>query len=417
MQAKPNHKHNPDNAVGSVITGTTGFVGGELLIKLLRDTSRSLICPVRADSQRAAQERGKERLVVLVGEADASHYADRITWLRGDIEERHLGWGDEQWNDIAQRTHEIYHCAASVSFDLPLDQAHRINVVGTQHVFELAAAAVTHHNDFRRFHHVSTAYVAGRTSGNVNSDFLPSDRAKNFRNTYERTKARAERFLRNNASHRVPVSIHRPSIIAGNSKTGRTTNWNVMYVPMKMVARGVLPAFTYGGRQLVDAVAVDFLVEAMVAFSQLDSKPLESHHLTAGPTAITTTDVIRQTAEQAKLRDKLKPSDTKMLGPLQWRILMAGIAAASRLPASRLPKRVGRVRTKARVAQRCMDGCSVYLAYANVNVSFDATHDHKVLRVFGIEMPAGPDYLDTILDYALATNFGKDVAAAQVAAA
>lgn len=400
-----------NNYVGTVVTGATGFVGGELLVKLLRDTTRSIICPVRADSQPAAQVRGADRLVQLVGEAEAATHAGRVTWLRGDIEEQHLGWSDEQWEGIASRTHEIYHCAASVSFDLPLDQAHRINVVGTQHVFALAAAAVEHHSDFRRFHHVSTAYVAGRTNGTVTSDFLPGDRAKNFRNTYERTKARAERFLRNNASHRIPVSIHRPSIIAGNSQTGVTTNWNVLYVPMKMVARGALPAFTASGRQLVDAVAVDFLVEAMVAFSQLDSKPLESHHLTAGPTAFTTTDVIRRTSERAMQRDDMKASDTKMLNPVMWRMLTTAIACAARLP-----KRAGRVRTKARLAQRCMDGAAVYLSYTNVNVVFDATRDHDVLRVFGIEMPHGLDYFHTVLDYALEANFGKSVTPVKAAA-
>lgn len=388
-------------ASGTVITGTTGFVGGELLTKLLRETSRRLICPVRAASETAAQARGRQRLEELVGD-DAVDYRSRVRWLRADIEERQLGWSDSQWHQIATETYEIFHCAASVSFDLPLDQAHRINVDGTIHVFELAQAAAARHGDFGRFHHVSTAYVAGLTKGRVTADYLPSDRAGNFRNTYERTKARAERYLRSTACSQVPVSIHRPSIIAGDSRSGRTTNWNVLYVPMKMAARGALPVFTRGSTELVDAVAVNFLVDAMVVFSQLDSQPLASHHLTAGSTAFTVTDLIAATIERAEMHGNFSPSQTKLLGPSSWRALTTAVAATTRLP-----KRVGALRTKARLAQRCVDQCSVYLPYSRVNTVFDAARDHDVLRVFGVEMPSGPDYLDTIIEYAVASNFGK----------
>jgi len=396
---------------GTVVTGATGFVGGELVVKLLRRSARNLILPIRATSDEAAAARGHDTLTTLMGD-DVDLYRDRVLWLRGDIEEPQLGWNDMQWHTVAAKTNEIYHCAASVSFDLPLGQANRINLVGTKHVFALAVAAAARHTNFRRFHHVSTAYVAGVRKGRVDSDYLPSDRASNFRNTYEHTKARAERFLRAEASSKVPVSIHRPSIIAGDSKTGRTTNWNVLYVPMKMVARGALPAFTRAGRQLVDAVAVDFLVDAMMTFSVLDSAPVESHHLTAGRSAFTVTDVIRSTSEHAGLLKSYKPSQTKLCGPVTWKGLTAAIAILARLP-----RQAGSIRTKARIAQRCIDQCAVYLPYARVNTIFDATHDHDVLRVFGVEMPHGQDYLDTIRSYALATNFGKTAALPTVTSA
>lgn len=395
----------------TVITGATGFVGGELVVKLLRDSTKRLICLVRADSDLHAQQRGSSRLVELLGD-QAAIYHDRVRWVRSDIEEAHLGWNDATWHDIAMVTGEIFHCAASVSFDLPLDQAHRINVAGTEHVHALARASAARHGRFQRFHHVSTAYVSGRTKGRVTSDYLPPDRSSQFRNSYEQTKARAERYLRSQASSRVPVSIHRPSIIAGDATTGRTTNWNVLYVPMKMVARGALPAFAYGGRQLVDCIAIDVLVDAMVVFSQLDAKPLESHHVTAGATVITATEVIRRTSERAASHPAFTPSDTRMLGPVAWRAVTAAVAILARLP-----KRAGAVRTKARLARRCIDQCAVYLPYAQVDTIFDAARDHDVLRVFGVQMPPAAEYLETITTYALATNFGRIAAEREVVAA
>jgi long-chain acyl-CoA synthetase len=387
---------------GTVVTGATGFVGGELVVKLLAQPDRHIICPVRASDPDAAQKRGDERLRTLVGPAMAERVKGRVTWFRADIEEPRLGMSPMQWHDLATRTHEIFHCAASVSFDLPLDQAERINSDGTKHIFELAVAAADRHPDFRRFHHVSTAYVAGITTGRVGPDFLPADRARNFRNTYERTKARAERFLRAQASVRVPVSIHRPSIIAGHRDTGRTTNWNVLYVPMRMAAKGQLPAFPRDGREVCDTVAVDYMVEAMVAFAEIDEGPLVAHHLTAGRTAFTVTELIERSCQRAALHGGYKPSDTRLLSRKQWMVLEAAVSGGARLP-----KSVGKARSIARIARRGLDNCKVYAPYTWVDVMFDDERDAEALRAFGIEMQAGPRYLETLLDYALANNFGR----------
>ena len=385
----------------TLITGATGFVGGELLVKLLAQPGRHVVCPIRASSDDAALERGRDRLQELLG-TEAVHLSHRVTWIRADIEEPHLGWGPMRWHDVASTTVEVFHCAASVSFDLPLDEAHRINVGGTQHVFELATDAAARHDRFRRFHHVSTAYVAGIHDGRVGPDFLPADRSRNFRNTYERTKARAERFLRSEATSRVPVSIHRPSIIAGDRATGRTTNWNVLYVPMRMAAKGQLPVFPHGGREICDTIGVDYLVDAMIAFAGIDTALVESHHLTAGGTAFTITDLVRTTCSKAAAHGGFKPSDTHLATRAQWISLMQGLTVASRLP-----RKARQVRRKARLARRGIEGCKVYVPYTWVDTIFDDAADTAVLHPLGIKMPHGSHYLDTIIDYALDTNFGR----------
>ena len=209
------------------------------------------------------------------------------------------------------------------------------------------------------------------------------------------------------ADAQVPVSIYRPSIIAGLTTSGATTNWNVLYVPMKMVARGALPVINHGGRELLDTVAVDFLVSAMITFSQLDAGPVVSHHITAGRSAFTVTDLIRTTAERARHHQSgYQPSQTVLLRPLPWRLLNVAVGATARLP-----RRCGAPVRKARLVKRALDQLSVYLSYATVDAVFDASRDHDMLRVFGVEMPAGPDYLHTIIEYALATNFGRSAGA------
>lgn len=384
----------------ALVTGVTGFVGGQLAKTLLTTSDRKLICPVRANSSEHAAERGAARLTELFG-TSAIDVAHRVEWVRSDLEEVQLGWATNRVASVAQRITEVFHCAASVRFDLPLDEARQINVVGTQNVFALAEAADKATGQFRRFHHVSTAYVAGRCEGRVAPGFLPSARAKNFRNTYEQTKAEAERWLRARASTSIPVSIHRPSIVGGATDTGETDNWNVLYVPMKMVARGMLPMFTRGGRELVDSVGVDFVVEAMAVFAQVDTKPFHCHHLTAGDSAFTVTDLLRVTEHRAHLAG-FEPSHTKFMHPRQWQLVFAGLTLAARAP-----KKFKSIRRKGRLAARAADSFGVYVPYTTVDVAYDTTDDHATLAKYGVTMPDGARYLETIIDYALAVDFGK----------
>ena len=63
------------------------------------------------------------------------------------------------------------HCAASISFDLPLDEARAINVEGTREIIALRARGQAA-GRLDRFVHVSTAYVAGITEGTFREDQL-----------------------------------------------------------------------------------------------------------------------------------------------------------------------------------------------------------------------------------------------------
>src|SRR4029453_16907016 len=88
----------------------------------------------------------------------------------------------------------------------------------------------------RRFVHVSTAYVAGTHAGEFTEDMHGSE----FRNTYEQTKCEAERLF--DAIDDMEVAIARPSIVMGESDTGWTPAFNVLYWPLRAFARGLFEA-------------------------------------------------------------------------------------------------------------------------------------------------------------------------------
>src|SRR5687767_1429404 len=106
-----------------LLTGATGFVGKEILDRF-PDRGRRVFALVRANDDAAAAAR-------LAPHA-------RLTPVAGDIERPGLGLAARTAAKLADEVTTVVHCAASVSFDLPLADSRRVNVDGTRHVLELA---------------------------------------------------------------------------------------------------------------------------------------------------------------------------------------------------------------------------------------------------------------------------------------
>lgn len=200
-----------------LVTGGTGQVGGALVERL------------------AAARPGARVVALSRGPGGPDRLAEHVA---GDIERDRLGLAPGAFDALAASLVEVYHCAAATRFDLPLDAARRANVRGTRNVLALAARAPR----LGRFHHVSTAYVA---SG---------------RNSYEISKAEAEAAVRASG---LPFTIWRPSVIVGDSRTGRTRTFNVLYYPMRLAWHGRLPALPCAPGAAIDIVPVDAVAGAI----------------------------------------------------------------------------------------------------------------------------------------------------------
>jgi thioester reductase-like protein len=109
-----------------LLTGATGFLGMEVLARLLERTDHEVVCVVRGD----ADARLEEVLATLY--SDGTPHRDRVQAIAGDLT-----------GDVAAPgpVDVVCHCAASISFDLPLDEARAINVEGTRAVLRLAREA------------------------------------------------------------------------------------------------------------------------------------------------------------------------------------------------------------------------------------------------------------------------------------
>ncbi|MEA2217516.1 MAG: hypothetical protein QOJ35_142 [Solirubrobacteraceae bacterium] len=342
-----------------LLTGATGFVGMELLVRLLERGDRDVVAIVRAAGDREAQARIDGVLDTLFAPQDVEAMRGRVRAVAGDLERRDLGLAAEARDRLTSEISAIAHCAASVSFELSLEDARRINVTGTNAVMAIAAQAYAR-GALERVVHVSTAYVAGDRVGRVHeSEGYVGQR---FRNTYEQTKLEAESLV---GDSDVPTAILRPSIVVGDSVTGWTPAFNVIYWPLLAFARNLLPSVPADPEGHVDIVCVDTVADAL--HTLLDG-PLQEGtiHAVAGDEAVRNID-------------------------------LATMAAAA---FGREPPRFVASGEDPRSEQRA----GAFVPYFQARLLFDARRGRRL----GFRPPPLREYFGALMDYADRARWGKD---------
>lgn len=342
------------------------MVGREILSRAAADIRFDrILCLVRPPLDRFA--------AILSGQGLG--HARHVAPIPGDVTERGLGVSPSALADV---THVI-HCAATVAFDSPLGDARRINVGGVRNVLDVCRR-MPH---LERLDAVSTCYVAGRRSDLVKEEDL-SD-AHGFHNTYEQTKYEAELELRA-AMRDLPIAVHRPSIVVGDSRTGKTGSFKVLYWPLKVIARGWLPIVPYDPEARLDIVPVDYVTSAILALARDPATLGHTYHLAAGPACDTTLGALADhVAARFGRRLPLR------VRPVWWQRVVRPALMLLPAPALRRTLRTG----------------LVYRPYVQMRLQFDTTHAIACLAPQGVGCPRVLDYIDTIIDAALASDFGR----------
>ncbi|MBM4391391.1 MAG: SDR family oxidoreductase [Deltaproteobacteria bacterium] len=353
-----------------LLTGATGQVGAALLPHLLSAPETRVLALIRAKNAEHLATRLAELRRDLPG-------GDRLDAVAGDVTLPDLGLSATDRARVDADVTSLLHSAAAVSFDLPEAEAMRQNVGGTEAMLAIGRR-LAERGRLRRMDHVSTCYIAGRRTGRVLETEI--DVGQSFRNTYEQTKCRSE--LRVQASG-LPISVHRPSIVVGSSKTGATRAFNVLYWPLKIYTRGWWRTFPGRPETPVDVVPVDWLAHAIAKIRAQPETIGKTFHLAAGEAAPSVAEMeklIRGITGGPALRYVHPGFYRYFVRPLLWPL--------------RLTRRGSRI----------FRGGNVYLAYFGQNPVFDTSNARAALGQAGGAPPVA-EYFETVLKYAMEKGF------------
>ena len=224
ISAQSLERKRKDRSTRFFLTGGTGFLGSHVAVELLkRGFEVSLLA--RSDERRSAAERVGRLLDWFALPAEPRL---RLRVVEGDIMQPGLGIDSAELSAVLKGTDEIVHLASNTSFsERKRPQVEATNIGGLSRVLEFARASQTGF-----FHHVSTAFVAGKTTGTCLEE--PAQR-REFNNVYEETKCRGESMISSACREAgIGSAIYRPSIVYGDSRTGRSLRFDAVYHPVKM---------------------------------------------------------------------------------------------------------------------------------------------------------------------------------------
>ena len=202
-----------------LVTGATGLVGGGVLQRML-ETNPRLDAYVLVRDQN-----GWRRQLPRWG-----RLASRITAVAGDVSLPGLAMEPRIRARIASCITTIVHAAANTSFSRPLEESRLANTIGTAQMLEFAAECP----ELKRFAYVSTAFVAGRATG----EMLERDNGAGagWVNAYEQSKYEAECLVRSSATSWV---IFRPSTLVCRGADGVVTQVNGVHRALRIYHRGL----------------------------------------------------------------------------------------------------------------------------------------------------------------------------------
>ncbi|MET8976365.1 thioester reductase domain-containing protein [Streptomyces sp. NPDC004539] len=197
-----------------LLTGATGFLGGHLLLDLLRHSDAHVVCLVRA----ADEERAEQRLADALRSFHLPWSAElrrRVTALPGDLGQPRLGLTGGQWRTLAEETDAVVSVGAAVDFLRGYPSLRRANVHGPLTLAELAVTGPV-----KPLHHISSVAVFNEVGITAMGEDDPLARVDRLVAGYDKSKWAAETALRRAREHGLTVTLLRPGGIAGHTETG-----------------------------------------------------------------------------------------------------------------------------------------------------------------------------------------------------
>ena len=341
------------------LTGFPGFIAGRLVERLAREGARFLLLV-----QPAFAERAQTEIAQLLEQTGAP--VERFRVLEGDITHEDLGLSASDLEEAKSEATVLFHLAAVYDLAVKREVGLRVNVEGTRNVNRFALSLPK----LKRYHYVSTCYVAGRRTGRILEAELRHEAG--FRNFYEETKYLAELEVEALKSE-LPVTIHRPSVVCGDSRTGETAKYDGVYYLINYLRMwpGALSLANIGNADVrLNVVPVDFVVEAMAALAADDEAAGETVQL-ADPEPLTTEELFDIISRNLSGRESLVT----------------------------LPAPIVRTTLNLPLNEKVTGLPRVGVPYFFLKQTYDTARSTALLAPRGVRCPRFPDYVPALIDF------------------
>jgi thioester reductase-like protein len=212
--------------------------------------------------------------------------------------------------------------------------------------------------------------VAGRRLGLIREDELQHNAG--FRNHYEESKYMAELSVAALKSD-LPVTIHRPAVVVGDSSTGETAKYDGIYYLIHYLRKwpaGLVLVNIGNSEVCLNLVPIDFVIEAMVALAK-DERAVGATVQIADPAPLTTEQLFDEIAQVVGGKKSLITVPRNLVYPL---LMAPGAPKVTGLPHSAVP-------------------------YFFLEQTYDTTRAQTLLDAHGIHCPAFPDYVRAMIEF------------------
>jgi thioester reductase-like protein len=258
-----------------LLTGASGFLGAYLLAgQLQRWPQLQVRCLVRAPDPAAGLERIRTNLghYGLWQEA----WARRLVAVPGDLAQPRFGLTDAGFAGLARGLGGILHNGAQLSQMATYSQLEAANVGGTHTVLELAV-----HGEAPGPVPIQliSSVAAFEAAAYRNQTVLESDDVCDWRGIYvgySQTKWVSERLVLAAGAAGLPVSVYRPPLIGGHSRTGQWHHDDLLQRLLRgCLALGMAPDLAWE----LDLVPVDYVADAVTALAWTPQAVGRTYHL------------------------------------------------------------------------------------------------------------------------------------------
>jgi len=366
-----------------LITGGMGMVG--------REISSLLVQNIEADIYLLIHEQGsspdKEKILSVLSLPDKKEFRERLKIVKGDVTKPKLGMEKGDYQGLTDNVTHIIHAAASTRFDLPIEEARKINVIGTKNVALLAKNC----SRIRQFGFLSTAYISGKRTGEIKEKEL--EHTAGFVNTYEQSKYEAEILLKD-FSNDFPISIYRLSTVFGDSKTGKVSHFIAPHQAVRMMYLGLASMLPGTPDYSVDLISSNYTASTVFNLYWKNFKPNQTFHITHGKRSFTLKEIIDESYKQLAVADpewslRNYPKPAIVSGDV-FDLFMNSVTAANNP-----------------ILQKTLNALNHFAHQLLYPKRFDRSNLIAVLPNYEKNLPSIQEYYGKVIQYCIKTKWGK----------